>query len=124
MPYEEIAGFIADLRKRPSPTTLALEFCILTAARSGEVLGARWSEIDLAKRIWTVPAHRMKAGREHRVPLSDRAMSNSEDSWELTTESSCFRVGSQEATIEHDDENGPSQNEDRGRYHLWFPFKL
>jgi integrase len=49
---------------------LALEFCILTAARSDEVLGARWSEIDLKNKIWAVPANRMKAGREHRVPLA------------------------------------------------------
>ena len=52
----------------------ALEFAILTAARSGEVLGARWDEIDLQRKVWTVPAERMKGGREHRVPLSDRAM--------------------------------------------------
>src|SRR6185436_5285306 len=51
-----------------------LEFAILTAARSSEVLGATWSEIDLDARIWTVPAERMKAGREHRVPLSDRTV--------------------------------------------------
>jgi integrase len=75
MPYEDVATFVAELSKRPTIATLALEFCILTAARSGEVLGARWSEMDLAKRLWTVPAHRMKAGREHRVPLSNRAMS-------------------------------------------------
>ena len=52
---------------------LALELCILTAVRSGEILGLRWDEIDLDKKIWTVPAHRMKAGREQRVPLSQRA---------------------------------------------------
>jgi integrase len=52
----------------------ALEFVILTAARSGEVLGARWSEIDLEAMVWTVPATRIKAGREHRVPLSPRAL--------------------------------------------------
>ena len=75
MPYEDVAAFVGELRKRKTTATLALEFCILTAARSGEVLGARWSEMDLAKRLWTVPAHRMKAGREHRVPLSNRAMS-------------------------------------------------
>ena len=75
MPYEEVAGFVAELRKRESPAALALEFCILTAARSGEVLGAKWSEIDLEKRVWTVPANRMKAGREHRVPLSGRTVS-------------------------------------------------
>jgi integrase len=53
---------------------LALQFVILTAARSGEALGARWEEIDLEAKLWTVPAARMNGGREHRVPLSDRAM--------------------------------------------------
>lgn len=75
MPYEEMAAFMAKLRKREATAALALEFCILTAARSGEVLGLRWSEIDFDKKIWTVPASRMKAGREHRVPLSTRAIS-------------------------------------------------
>jgi integrase len=75
MAYEEVAAFIAQLRKREANSALALELCILTAARSGEILGMRWSEIDLDKKIWTVPANRMKAGREHRVPLSGRAVS-------------------------------------------------
>src|SRR3984893_7810808 len=74
MPYEDVAAFIAKLRKREATSALALELCILTAARSGEILGMRWSEIDLDKKIWTVPADRMKAGREHRVPLSARAV--------------------------------------------------
>jgi integrase len=74
MPYEDVAGFVAELREREATAALALEFCILTAARSGEVLGARWSEIDRDKKIWTVPATRMKAGREHRVPLPGRAL--------------------------------------------------
>ena len=53
---------------------MALEFLILTATRSGEVLGARWAEMDMAAKVWTVPSARMKAGREHRVPLSGRAL--------------------------------------------------
>jgi integrase len=73
MPYEDVAAFIAKLRGREATAGLALELCILTAARSGEILGMQWSEIDLDKKIWTVPANRMKAGREHRVPLSSRA---------------------------------------------------
>lgn len=73
MPYDEVAGFVTQLRDRDATAALALELCILTAARSGEILGMRWDEIDLDKKIWTVPAHRMKAGREHRVPLSQRA---------------------------------------------------
>ena len=74
MPYEDVAVFVAELRKREATSSLALEFCILTAARSGEILGMCWPEIDIDKRIWTVPANRMKAGREHRVPLSPRAV--------------------------------------------------
>jgi integrase len=75
MPYEDVPSFIGNLRERDATAALALEFCILVAARSGEVLGARWLEIDLDKKVWTVPANRMKAGREHRVPLSARAAS-------------------------------------------------
>jgi integrase len=73
MAYDQVAAFVADLRQREATAAQALEFCILTAARSGEVLGLRRSEIDFEKKIWTVPASRMKAGREHRVPLSGRA---------------------------------------------------
>ena len=61
---------MSDLQSRQATAALALEFAILTAARSGEVLGARWDEFDLDRAVWTVPAERMKAGREHRVPLS------------------------------------------------------
>ncbi len=74
MSYAELPGFMAELRDRSGISARALEFAILTAARTGEVIGAQWSEIDLGVRIWTVPAERMKAGREHRVPLSDRAV--------------------------------------------------
>jgi integrase len=74
LPYPEIGPFMAELRGRGGMATRALEFAILTAARSGEVLGARWDEFDLAAKVWTVPAERMKAGKEHRVPLSDAAI--------------------------------------------------
>lgn len=68
--YDEIAAFISDLRTRPGIAARALEFAILTAARTGEVIGARWDEINLKTRVWTVPAARMKSGRDHRVPLT------------------------------------------------------
>lgn len=74
LPYETVPAFLEKLRKRDGVSTLALEFAILTAARSGEVMGARWGEIDLNAKVWTVPAARMKAGREHRVPLTGRAL--------------------------------------------------
>lgn len=74
MPYEDVASFIVELRQREATAALGLELCILTAARSGEILGMQWREIDFDKKVWTVPANRMKAGREHRVPLSPRAV--------------------------------------------------
>ena len=74
MPFVEAPAFMAELRGRKSLSASALEFAILTAARTGEVIGARWSEIDLKHKTWIVPAERMKAKREHRVPLCDRAV--------------------------------------------------
>jgi integrase len=65
---------MALLRKRDGVAARALEFAIPTAARTGEVVGAQWDEIDLTTRTWTVPGNRMKAGREHRVALSDEAV--------------------------------------------------
>ena len=74
LPYEKLPDFLAQLRCRQSIAAQALEFAILTACRSGEVLGARWEEIDLDKAVWVIPGSRMKAGKEHRVPLSARAV--------------------------------------------------
>ncbi|MBQ0820180.1 integrase arm-type DNA-binding domain-containing protein [Microvirga sp. HBU67558] len=74
MPFDEVPEFLVALREREGIAARALEFAILTAARSGEVFGALWDEVDLEARVWTVPAARMKAGREHRVPLSARAV--------------------------------------------------
>jgi integrase len=74
LPYQEVADFLVDLRTRRGLGARALEFVILTAARSAEVLGAKWGEVDLGQRVWTIPAERMKAGREHRVPLSGLEM--------------------------------------------------
>jgi integrase len=74
LPYAELPGFLLALREQEGVAARALEFAVLTAARTGETIGARWSEIDLLDKRWTVPAARMKAGREHRVPLSARAL--------------------------------------------------
>lgn len=72
--YREMPTFIVELRQREGVAALALEFAILTAARSGEVRGATWDEINLVDKVWTVPDHRMKGKREHRVPLCERAV--------------------------------------------------
>ena len=79
LPYGEVAAAIAKVRGCNAPNAtaavkLAFEFLVLTASRSGEARGARWSEIDLEAALWVVPAARMKAGKEHRVPLSARAL--------------------------------------------------
>lgn len=73
LPFADLPEFLTALRQREGIAPLALEFTILTAARTGEVIGARWDEFDLDAKLWTIPAARMKAGKEHRVPLSDRA---------------------------------------------------
>jgi integrase len=72
--WREIANFMSELRAREGVAALALQFLVLTAARTGEVLGARWDEVDIAVAVWTVPAQRVKAGRAHRIPLSDAAL--------------------------------------------------
>jgi integrase len=72
--YVELPAFMAELRTRPGSAPRALEFCILTAARTAEIIGAQWSEIDLTNATWTVPAGRMKGSREHRVTLSAHAI--------------------------------------------------
>jgi integrase len=74
MPWQQAPSFMAELRQRSAPAARCLEFTILTAARSGEALGATWREIDLEAKLWTVPAGRMKAGVEHIVPLSNAAV--------------------------------------------------
>lgn len=74
MPWRDLPGFMKRLDEADGIAARALELLILTACRSGEVRGARWSEIDLDAKVWTIPAERMKAGREHRVPLGDRSV--------------------------------------------------
>ena len=76
LPYAEVPGFVSQLRtsNQGEVAKLAFEFLILTAARTGEVIGAEWREVDVPNALWTMPAQRMKAGREHRVPISARAL--------------------------------------------------
>lgn len=74
LPFQEVPAFLGALRDQEGIAPRALEFAILTAGRTGEIIGARWEEIDLDAKVWTVPGERMKAGKEHRVPLSPRAL--------------------------------------------------
>ena len=86
MPYQEVGAFMAELKPKISISAKALQFTILTAARTSEVIGASWDEFDLDAGIWTIPEERMKADREHRVPLSKQALTlldslPSKDGW-------------------------------------------
>ncbi len=74
LPYKQMADFMAKLQTVGGTAARAVEFAILTAARSGEVRGARWEEVDLKEKVWTIPAERMKMKKEHRIPLSDAAI--------------------------------------------------
>ena len=74
LPYDQIATFVQHLRQKDGISPKALEFAILTACRSGEIFGATWQEIDLKNKVWTIPKERMKAEKEHRVPLSEPAI--------------------------------------------------
>jgi len=76
--YSEIGGFMEKLRTQEGIAARALEVLILTATRTGEVIGAEWDEINLSERVWVIPEARMKAGREHRIPLSGRALATLE----------------------------------------------
>ena len=74
LPIDDVGAFLVELRKVEGSSARALEFVVLTAGRSGEIRGARWPEIDLQGKVWTVPAERMKGKKEHRVPLSKQAL--------------------------------------------------
>ena len=95
LPFSEVPAFLVQLRARDGFAPRALEFLILTAARSGEAMGARWDEIDLGQKMWVVPPERMKGAKEHRVPLSARALAILEDMAELRLSEFVFpgRIG-------------------------------
>jgi integrase len=84
LPYADLPAFMMDLREREGIAAAAMEFLILTAARTGEVLGATWDELDLRKSVWTIPGERMKNGKEHQVPLSAPAIAVLERMSKLT----------------------------------------
>jgi integrase len=92
LPYADIPEFMFKLRGNTGIAARALEFICLTAARSGEAVGVRWAEIDLDARLWTVPASRMKAGKEHRVPISAAAMAVLDQMQRIRTSDHVFRV--------------------------------
>ena len=90
LPFDDVPAFLTELRARPAVAARALEFTILTAARSGEALGARWNEIDAERAVWTIPKERMKGHREHRVPLSESALAILRGMDELRGENGLF----------------------------------
>jgi len=112
--YNEIADFLTALRNHEGVAARALEFLILTAARTGEVISAPWDEIDLDGKLWVVAGTRMKAGREHRVPLSAAAMAVLEPMKEIREgDFVFFRREEREAALEHGDAGGAQADESR-----------
>lgn len=99
MPYADVPKLMAKLQQSDGMGARALEFLILSASRSGEVRGARWSEVDMSGKVWTVPAERMKAGREHRVPLTDRALEILKPLYELRTGALVFPGARKDSAI-------------------------
>ena len=86
LPWRDIGAFMAVLEQQEGIAALALRFAVLTAARTGEAIGATWGEIDMGNALWTVPADRMKAVREHRVPLSGAALATLRDAARLRSD--------------------------------------
>ena len=114
LPYVEMPLFMADLRSRDAMAALALEFCIPTATRTGETLVAAWNEIDLDAGLWVVPASRMKVGKEHRIPLSKRALdilAKLDDGPDKRVNIS--RASPRETTLEHGDDDALAEDEAR-----------
>lgn len=93
LPYARIHEFMTALRAKNGVSAKALEFLILTAARTGEVIGAKWEEIDMSGGVWTIPKERMKAGREHRIPLCTRTMAILKELQEVATGEYVFSGG-------------------------------
>ena len=91
--YKEISPFIKELRTHQTMSAFALEVLILTATRTSEITGARWEEIDFEEKTWTIPAERMKAAKEHTIPLSTRAFEIIEELYEVRTSSYVFQGG-------------------------------
>src|SRR5262249_11664570 len=93
LPYARIGAFLAALRKQDGISARALEFLVLTATRTGETLGATWNEVDMGAKLWTIPAGRMKAGKEHRGPLSDAALAVLQQMHDIGQSDSVFPGG-------------------------------
>jgi len=126
LPYPEIAPFMAQLRQQDGTAACALEFAILSAARAGETIGAQWGELNLAERVWIIPASRMKGGREHRVPLSDAAMAVVEKMAEIRSGDfsisgwPCWARPYQHGPLGRAETHGPSRS-DRTRLPIELP---
>lgn len=99
LPYAEIGDFMTSVRAQEGTSARALELLILTASRTGEVIGATWGEFDLPGKLWTIPAERMKAGREHRVPLSPAALRVLEAMQKVQTRDFVFPGGKPEKPL-------------------------
>ena len=120
LPYAELPAFMAELRKREGVAARALEFAILSAARTGEVIGAQWDEIDLDDKTWMIPAGRMKGGKEHQVPLigaRHRAAARAADrGWQRLR---LLGIARRQRFEQHGDDAGAQTHGSRRRHRAW-----
>ncbi len=123
MPFDEVPGFLDTLRKGDGVASAALEYATLTAARSGEVLGARWSEIDFEAGVWVIPAARMKGGRDHRVPLGPSPRNPATDA-QASNVRVCFsRNEGRSAALKYGTGNGVATPAGQ-RHRAWFSERI
>jgi integrase len=128
LPYNELPAFMDDLRQRTAVAARALEFLILTATRTSEALNATWGEFDLEAEVWTIPAGRMKARVEHRVPLSHRAMQILRELKSADAESSAddyvFAGQREGSAFKHGAAHDASAHEARRHHGAWVSLEL
>ena len=124
LPYDDLPAFMADLRARQSTAALAMELAILTATRSGEVLNAQWREFDLDKAIWTIPAIRMKAGHEHRIPLTARAVDFLKAMTRLHDNDHVFPGNAPASRCLDGHDHAAPPHETRRHHRAWLPLHL
>ena len=125
LPFAAMPDFMAELVKRDGIGALALQFLILTTTRSDEVLGMRWSEIDLTAKLWTIPAERMKGGREHRVPLSDAALAVLAKAPRESANPFVFIGAEKQSGLSRNgDARGTDPHGTAGRKHSWFSIEF
>jgi integrase len=124
LPYHEIGAFMARLRQQDGIAARAFEFLILTCARTDEVIGAPWSEVDFRSRMWIIPAERMKGRREHRVPLSDKALAVLHRMTQIALSDEFIFASSERANQQHEHADAAPKDDAQWLNGAWLPLNV